>query len=167
MRRLVLVALAACGADARTPQAATWTLNGDRSGPRSAERVTCTVALDPDDPLATVPFFTLSIITKTDDGLHVVVPGFTGAGTYTSGTALVNDGASLLDCSRDSLRCYRVASGCSVAVDAWSLPDTLPGARAGAGHGTVTCAGLENLDKKSLRIAGGEFTCRATDWTPR
>jgi hypothetical protein len=110
------------------------------------------------------PYFTLTMYTAAGDGVHVIVPAWGGPGTYTSGAALVHDGASLVECNRGSKLCYQAKGGCSIVVDAWSLGETIPGARAGTGHGTVTCAGLQNDDRRSVRVANGQFTCRATDW---
>lgn len=170
------LALTACPAGESRVSTATWTLEGAVRATHAVDdrdrgRVTCTVDRDPSDPLDTAPTFTLAIVADRDGrdgpGVYLTVRAFAGPATYEGG-ATAFDAATLERCADDDdARCFAAADGCSLVLERWELGDVIaPGVRNGTGAGRFDCSSLENpSSEQTLRIAGGTFTCRASDWT--
>lgn len=175
-RAAVLIALCACPAGESRVATASWSLEGALRGERAVDdraggRVTCTVDRDASDPLDTAPSLTLAIVAAPDGrdgpGLYLTARAFAGPGTYDTGARAFDD-ATLESCADPGdVRCFRAADGCSLVVERWELGDVVaPGVRNGSGGGRFDCASLEGAGgAQSLRVAGGTFTCRASDWT--
>ncbi len=183
---LALLLLASCpGGDTRV-FSAEWTLRRDLRGARAVDdqnggRVTCTVDVDPRDPVDPAPVMTLAAVSATDGrrqpGLYVTVRGFRGVGTYTLGEEAtadrgevhVFDEATLSDCARPGdTKCFAASDRCLVSFDSWILGDPVPpGVRTGTATGRVSCERMTNplLEEGRVELVDATFNCRASDWT--
>jgi hypothetical protein len=187
MRRVVLLLLlTGCPSGDGRVHTAVWSLDGALDGDRSVDdraggRVTCTVDSDPQNPLDSRPVLTFAAVASQDGrrqpGVYVTLHDFRGVGFYRLGTgsqenrgrAVVFDEAMLPECaSPDDQRCYQAAEDCTLQLDSWDLGAVVaPGVRYGEVTGRFQCERMDDAaGERSLMLFGGEFTCRASDWTP-
>lgn len=182
---VVAFVLAGCPAGEPRVSIARWSLSGAVSGSRGIDdqaggRVTCTIDAERESVVDNKPLLTFAAVTASDGrhqpALYMTFRDFRGTGLYhlgdaqgdKRGHAVYFDDALLSECDLPGdTRCYQVDMGCSLTLETWELGDPVsPGVKNGAGTGRFECAQLDNSNtKKRLTIAGGTFTCRASDWT--
>ncbi len=109
-------------------------------------------------------------------GIYLRVVDFRGVGRYAldaepHGRVWVFDDGHVQACVRDGdASCFQGNDGCEVEVSRWEVsPDATSepaGVAWGVAHGTFRCRALGNATTgATVRIAAGEFHCRAGDWT--
>jgi hypothetical protein len=182
-RALLLLGLAACPGGETRVFSAEYTVRGNVRGARAMDdtsggRVTCTVDVDPRDPLDPTPVFTLAVVSAVDGrrqaGLYFTIRDFRGQGGYTLGTGMdrgqvtLFDRATLADCVRPGdTTCYGASDGCFLLLESWILGEALPpGVRTGTATGRIACSRMTNpLVEGRVELVEGSFSCRASDWT--
>jgi hypothetical protein len=187
MKRAWLVLLCAgCPAGDARVHTAVWSLDGAIDGAREVDdraggRVSCTVDSDPDNILDPRPVLTFAALAAQDGrrqpGVYITVHDFRGLGFYRLGTgpqdnrgrAVVFDDALLPECSAPGDdRCFQATEDCTLQLDSWDLGAVVaPGVRYGEVTGKFQCQRMEDASgERTLALFGGEFSCRAGDWTP-
>jgi hypothetical protein len=182
---LLLLLLAGCPAGEPRASVARWLVTGDARGERAVDdqaggRVTCTVDAERESPVDDRPLLTFAAVAASDGrrqpAFYMTARGFDGAGAYHLGTgpgdrrghAVFFDEGLLAECALPGdTSCYQATIGCTVTVETWELGEPVPpGVRNGVGTGRFECAQLDNATSDGhVTIAGGTFTCRASDWT--
>jgi hypothetical protein len=182
---LALLLLAGCPAGEPRLSIARWIVSGAVSGDRGIDdqaggRVTCTVDRQRESVLDDRPLLTFAAIAAADGrrqpAVYMTIRDFRGTGLYHLGTgsddrrghAVFFDDALLGECADPGdTRCYQASLGCSLTLETWELGEPVaPGVRNGIGTGRFECAQLDNANTgRRVTIAGGTFTCRASDWT--